>query len=116
MNGFFARKPLDIEEVRDAIGVHRRAGYRPIEILPIATVELGPGRYRDFTRHMLNEWEFLEPYVRQSAFAGENTARCVLLKTDGQPTIAVCLEGYAYPRYVALVLEDEPEQKQPVGV
>ena len=55
---------------------------------------------------MLENWDFLKPY-KHTVLRMDGTADCVLVRAEGKPTLAVCMEGYSYARYVALVLEEE---------
>ena len=115
MKGYFYSKPLDIEEVRGAISMYRRYGDKPTTIIPIGSVNLDARTYKDFSKDILGDWGFLQPY-RKTVFNQDGTADCVLIQAEGQPTLAVCMEGFGYARYVALVLEDEPKKRPPAGV
>ena len=107
MKGYFARKPENIEIAKGIIEEAQRAGFKPVEITPIAVIRLDADRYAAFCEDTLQYWDFLEPYAEQSTFTGDHTANCVIVESEGQQPIAVCLEGYCYPRYTALVLENE---------
>lgn len=106
MKGYFYSKPLNLDEVRDAIGMFRREGYKPEPINPIATLELDASTYNRFTMDMLENWDFLKPY-KHTVLRMDGTADCVLVRAEGKPTLAVCMEGYSYARYIALVLDEE---------
>ena len=106
MKGYFYSKPLNLDEVRDAIGMFRREGCKPKPINPVAMLELDAGTYSRFARGMLEDWDFLKPY-KHTVFRMYGTADCVLIRAEDKPTLAVCMEGYGYARYVALVLEEE---------
>ena len=110
MKGYFASKPLDLEEVRGAIGERERSGRKPAELHPIAAVTLSAARFHFFSRALLEDWPFLVPYAEKTIFKRDGTADCVLVKAEGKPTLAVCMEGYDYARYVALVLDEEPDK------
>ena len=107
MKGYFARKPENIEIVKGIVGEARRFDFKPVEITPIAVIRLDAGQYAAFCADTLQYWAFLEPYAEQSTFTGDYTADCVILESEAQQSIAVCLEGYSYPRYTAMVLDDE---------
>lgn len=113
MKGYFARKPENIDIVKGVIGEAQRAGFRPVEITVVGKVILTLGEYVQFCDEMLTEWDFLKPYAEEATFTGEREARCVLVGAPGQHYIAVCMEGYSYPRYASWPLSEE-EQK--VGV
>ena len=48
--------------------------------------------------------ESLKPYAEQSVFRKGGVADCVIIECHGQRRIAVCLEGYSYPRYAAYLV------------
>ena len=106
MKGYFARKAENIGVIREVVGEAQRAGFKPVEITPIAVIHLDGKQYEAFCEEVLEYWDFLEPYAEQSTFTGDHAANCVILESEGKQSIAVCLEGYSYPRYTALVLED----------
>ena len=104
MKGHFVRKPTSKDELfyqiyRDAMN-HKK----PREINPIATVRMDLGEYVDFCNGLNKEWDFLRPYAEQAIFRKGNIADCVIIECHGQRRIAVCLEGYCYPRYVAYLV------------
>ena len=101
MKGYFVCKPSTLDEVKAVIPDRRRRREKPTEIEPVGEVRLSLEEYIRFCEDMANHWEFLKPYAGQSLFTGNDTARCVFVCAGGQRRIAVCLEGYDYPRYVA---------------
>lgn len=100
LRGYFVCKPSSLDEVRAAEAKHRR-GIRPTEIIPFAEVRLSLDEYLRFCDEMAQHWDFLKPFADESYFTGDGAARCVYVCASGQHRIAVCLEGYDYPRYVA---------------
>lgn len=104
MQGFFVRKPDHVKDAEAMIKWSTKHREVPVEINPIATIHLGVAEYLRFCESGLDYWDFLKPYADQSAFRDQFHADCVVIEADGQRRIAVCLEGYEYPRYVAYVL------------
>ena len=100
MKGYFVSKPVNVEALKDTVRYSRLFHYRPVEIRVIADIRVTLSEYIDFCDHMLEEREYLKPYAESSRFT-ENGADCVTVAAPGQRRIAVCLEGYAYPRYAA---------------
>lgn len=101
MKGYFARKPVNVEVVKETIGEARRSGFKPVEITVIGKVILTLDEYIHFCNGMLAEWDFLKPYAEETTFTGGHEARCVLVAAPGQHYIAVCMEGYSYVRYAS---------------
>ncbi len=101
MKGYFVCKPSSLDEVKEVIPGRIRRKEPATEIVPITDIKLSLGEYVRFCNDMAQHWEFLKPYADQSLFLGDGTARCVYVCAPGQRRIAVCLEGYDYPRYVA---------------
>ena len=104
MQGFFMRKPDHVKDAETMIKWSMKHREVPVEITPIATIHLGVDEYLRFSNGGLECWDFLKPYAEQSAFRDERHADCVVVEADGQRRIAVCLEGFDYPRYVAYIL------------
>ena len=104
LQGFFVRKPDHVKDAEDIIKWSTKHREVPVEINPIATVRLGVQEYMRFRNGGLESRDFLKPYADQSAFRDERHADCVIIEADGQRRIAVCLEGFDYPRYVAYIL------------
>lgn len=104
MQGFFVRKPDHVKDAEAMIKWSTKHREVPVEITPIATIYLGVEEYLRFCNGGLESWDFLKPYAEQSAFRDERHADCVVVEADGQRRIAVCMEGYDYPRYVAYIL------------
>lgn len=104
MKGHFVCKPGSKDELFSQIYRDAMKRRKPTEINPIATVQMDLGQYVEFCDAMMQEWDFLRPYAEQSVFRKGNTADCVIIECHGQRRIAVCLEGYCYPRYAAYLV------------
>ena len=100
MWGYFVRKPMDIEEVKAEIRDARYQGIEPIEIDVIGRVMLTPKEYTEFCGWLTRDYDFLAEYADDSMFF-QGVARCVLISAPDKHDVAVCLEGYNYPRYCA---------------
>jgi hypothetical protein len=106
MKGYFTRKPLNGEEVKAAIREARRMHVGATEIEVLERVVLPLDEYLHFLDNLSSDYDFLKPYADESMFMA-NGAKCVLVGAPGQPWLAVCLEGYAYPRYCAWPFADK---------
>ena len=104
MQGFFVRKPQCVKDAEKIISWSTKHRDVPVEINPIGEAKLTYERYMRFCNEPLQEWGFLKPYAEVAVFHDETHADCVIVWTSGQRRIAVCLEGYCYPRYVAYTL------------
>lgn len=106
MKGYFTRKPLNGEEVKATIREARRMHVGATEIEVLERVVLPLDEYLHFLDNLSSDYDFLKPYADESMFM-VNDAKCVLVGAPGQPWLAVCLEGYAYPRYCAWPFADK---------
>lgn len=106
LKGYFTRKPENGEEVKAAVREGKRQHMKPVEIEEVGRVILTLDEYIHFCSHLWLDYDFLKPYANDSTFTVEG-ARCVLVGTPGQPWLAVCLEGFAYPRYCAWPFADQ---------
>ena len=96
MKGYFKRKPESIQEVLEA----KHWGAEEVQITSVGEVNLSASQYRTFCEGFNMDYDFLVPYAEKACFSDDG-AKCVMITSPGQQTLAVCLEGYAYPRYVA---------------
>lgn len=106
MNGYFVRKPENVEIVKEAELAGKKRRMKPTEITVIGKVILSLDEYIKFSGSLLNYWDFLKPYAEESRITEENKAACVLVGAPEQHYIAVCMEGYEYARYVAWPMAD----------
>ena len=106
MKGYFTRKPENGDEVRAAIKECYRNHIQPVEIEVLGRIVLTLDEYIHFCSHLWLDYDFLKPYADESVFTA-NSARCVLAGAPGQPWMAVCLEGYDFPRYCAWPFADK---------
>ena len=106
MKGYFTRKPLNGEEVKTAIREARRMHVGATEIEVLERVVLPLDEYLHFLDNLTSDYDFLKPYADESMFTADG-AKCVLVGALGQLCLAVCLEGYAYPRYCAWPFSDK---------
>ena len=98
MKAYFTRKPMTIEDAKANAEWAKAKRQEPVEVNPIATVTLSPAQYTAFCKAPLTDWDFLVPYADQSGFTRDG-ADCVIIECDGQPSIALALEGFAYGRH-----------------
>ena len=98
MKAYFTRKPMTIEDAKANVEWAKAERQKPIVVTPIASVPLTPAQYAAFCKAPLKDWDFLVPYADQSGFTKDG-ADCVIIECEGQPSIALALEGFAYGRY-----------------
>ena len=106
MKGYFIRKPENGDQVKQIIAEGKRQREKPVEIEEVGRVVLTLDEYIDFCSHLWYDYDFLEPYANESVFTKDG-AKCVLVGAPGQPWMAVCLEGYHFPRYCAWPFADK---------
>ena len=98
MKAYFTRKPMNLDEAKANAAWAKAEHQEPTEVNPIATVTLIPAQYAAFCKAPLKDWDFLIPYADQSGFTKDG-ADCVIIECEGQPSIPLALEGFAYGRY-----------------
>ena len=96
----FARKPVDLEEVRRA---HTQA---PESFRIQDSITLPEDEWRDFTHHLLKDRAWIRAYnqlANQQGWHGTGTVRdCLLVQNPaGDECLAIDPQGYDYARYVA---------------
>ncbi len=106
MFGYFARKPRDIEEVKKAIDDAPEMGNQPVRINKVAEILLSPEEYTDFCDKLYLSRQFLKACAERSSFH-DGIADCVMVGSPGLHWVAVCLEGFDYPRYVAWPMDEQ---------
>ena len=106
LKGYFTRKPLNGEEVKTAIREARRMHVGATEIEVLERVVLPLDEYLHFLDNLGCDYDFLKPYADESVFT-EDAAKCVLVGAPGQLCLAVCLEGFGFPRYCAWPFSDK---------
>jgi len=106
MKGYFIRKPENGEQVKQIITEGKRQREKAVEIEEVGRVILTLDEYIHFCSHLWYDYDFLKPYADESTFTRDG-AKCVLVGAPGQPWMAVCLEGYDYPRYCSWPFADK---------
>ena len=90
----FYHKPVDLNELRGPQQQFRVT----------LTVELSPGEYLYFSRHLLHDTAFLTQYRDYMGTEAGGINRCLLVTSPGQSGgILVNAEGYDYARYAAYI-------------
>ena len=103
MRAYFTRKPPNIEAVMSNAEYAKAVGMVPTDLNPIARVKLDLEQYTAFCKEPLKDWEFLKPYADQSMFRAD-TSDSVILECSDMISLAVCLEGFIYGRYVGRLI------------
>jgi len=67
----------------------------------IGTVDLSKEGFTEFGNDFYTHSSFFIPYLQKSKIEND-IFKCVLIKLEGVPTVLVLLNGYQYPRFVAL--------------
>lgn len=101
----FARKPVDIEEVKSAA---RDIDDRGTICRICETVEMEPAEYDFFSRTLMNRRQWL---AGKGGYLNGHL-QAIEVKAPGRTTLYVNPEGSDYGRYVGMAL---PEQHEPLG-
>ena len=102
MEGYFVRKPADIDDLRKARITGSAA---PIKV--IARLNMEPADFDYFAENLLEDYNFIEEHTGNSGTDREGNEYCIIVGTNNRKEkIAVNPEGYNYARYAALIIEE----------
>ena len=99
MKGYFARKPITIEDLKSA----KRHG-EEAEIQVIAEVTLTKNEFDTFAENLYEDYDFIAKHTQDTGVVN-GTFRCILVRKAGTKHTAIAVEsdGYDFARYAALV-------------
>ena len=99
MKGYFARKPITLEDLKNA----KRHG-EEAEIQVIAEVTLTKAEFENFAENLYEDYDFIAQHTQDTGVVN-GTFRCILVRKAGTKHTAIAVEsdGYDFARYAALV-------------
>lgn len=99
MKGYFARKPVNTEDLERAKGWGQAQ-----EIQVVAEVTLSKNEYNLFRENLMDEYDFISQHTEKTGVR-DGRFCCILIRKAGtkHTAIAVQSDGYDYARYAALV-------------
>ena len=100
MKGYFARKPITLEDLKNA----KRHG-EEAEIQVIAEVTLTKAEFENFAGNLYEDYDFIAKHTQDTGVV-DGTFRCILVRKAGTKHTAIAVEsdGYDFARYAALVM------------
>lgn len=106
LSGRFVRKPMNIYELQTQF---ERTTYPTVPIRQVARVNLSADEWDDLIHAMDVDREYVKMYANETGMS-DTEMLCIIVTTDGdERKIAIDAEGYNYPRYAALVIEEEKQ-------
>ena len=99
MKCYFARKPITLEDLKNA----KRHG-EEAEIQVIAEVTLTKAEFENFAENLYEDYDFIAKHTQDTGVVN-GTFRCILVRKAGTKHTAIAVEsdGYDFARYAALV-------------
>ena len=100
----FARKAVDIDEIKNITGLDRDKKYYVIE----KTIELDEKEFDEFADDLLEDRDFIKDNIDFMFVDSNSVWHCLLVKAKGRDEgLLIEAEGYSYSRYTALWRDDE---------
>ena len=99
MRGYFARKPMNTEDLEQA---KKRSEAQEIQM--VAEVILSKKDYDSFKENLAEDYDFISQHTQETGVM-DGRFRCILVRKAGtkHTAIAVQSDGYDFARYAALV-------------
>ena len=99
MRGYFARKPMNTEDLEQAKNRNEAQ-----ETQVIAEVILSKKDYDSFKENLAEDYDFISQHTQKTGVM-DGRFRCILVRKAGtkHAAIAVQSDGYDFARYAALV-------------
>ena len=99
MKGYFARKPITLDDLKTA----KKHGDEA-EIQVVAEVTLPKAAFETFAENLYEDYDFIAKHTQNTGVV-DGTFRCILVRKAGTKRTAIAVEsdGYDYARYAALV-------------
>lgn len=96
----FVRKAANLTDLKNAA----RKGGKPEPFIIEKILELVPEEYVVFAENLLSDYDFISENLELMHKDKNGVCHCLLIKAkDSRVAILVESEGYAYPRYTALL-------------
>ena len=99
MRGYFARKPMNTEDLEQA---KKRNEAQEIQV--IAEVILSKKDYDSFKENLAEDYDFISQHTQETGVI-DGCFRCILVRKAGTKHVAIAVQsdGYDFARYAALV-------------
>lgn len=99
MKGYFARKPINMEDLEKA-----KEWGSAVPIRVVAEVTLGKAEYSHFKENLFEDYSFIKEHTEKTGVEN-GEFRSILIRKAGvkHTAIAVQSDGYDFARYAALV-------------
>ena len=97
---FFARKAVDIEQLKQIARKQRQASSFVIE----KVIELPQSQFDEFSQNLLSDCDFIKDDIDLMYVGGDGVWHTILIKAEGAAD-GICsnFEGYGYARYSAYI-------------